>query len=283
VKIRLQIVLVLLVIGFAIFCLWQHQVISDLRRQVAEAQQRQETASAQNTQVEADRTAAQTKELQRLRSEHTELLRLRGEITRLQKKVAAKVAGAPSANAPLSATLTNTYPSTNDFVTAVTNVTVPDLKNNEALITELPVANGTRVFACAAPTLIDAAGNAVETVSSSTQLTISSWLFEFENGEVPEEVRQALESTRLPNSEFDSLLQKLKAMHGVSVLIPPRVTTLSGNPAQIAVGDSLTAVDQGTTTQITTGPTLDFTPKFSIDGSSVSLTMKAQLTHKRNR
>ena len=87
----------------------------------------------------------------------------------------------------------------------------------------------------------------------------------------------------LTEAQNKAIIRKLKARSGVNLLSSPKVTTLSGRQALIDVTEQKTVVvrkikdDTFETAQIRVGSRLDVTPSVSEDGSSIQLTLTAQL------
>lgn len=99
------------------------------------------------------------------------------------------------------------------------------------------------------------------------------------------------QSATLTQAQFDALLGKLKQRHGVDLLAAPKVTTLSGRQAQVAVSEVRTLVTDVKTTpgsrtnkaevnyqteNVPVGPVVDILPQSEGDGWR--LTVTASLT-----
>ncbi len=271
------------VVVLVLIIVWQHQTISKLRREVAQLQ----SQATQNTSSQSALTITgpSEKDLERIRTEHAELLRLRGEVTRLKQQ---SVSSEPevSEKRPMNADATRPL-STNDFVVSSTNLTIPDLKSSETLVAGgLDLADGKKGYALVTPTFIDAAGNVLPVGTPGSQITLETQIVSISPEDLDEDITARLALNRLSATDLRLLLALLNNKQSFDIVTPPNVTTLIGRQAQVSVLDLHTAVDpvivngqtQLQTQNIATGPMIDVLPRLAQDGTSISVTVNAQLT-----
>ena len=268
-------------IALTALIIWQQQVISKLRNELAAAH-----AAAQSVRVTSQASVPDDtdKELERLRNDHAELLRLRGELTRLRsQRSAVAPTNASESNAVIESAPRTTL-STNDFVTVSTNLTA-ELGNDQAfLFGGWDSAGGKKTYAMVSAQFMDDRGNVVPVGAANTQIKLSSHLFDIP----PDQLGMIQEklSERLSASDWKGLLEKFKSTEGIDLLSAPTVLTLNGRQAQVSMLSSKTAVDpvlvngqiQPQTQEILVGPSIDFIPTISEDGHSVSLSVQAVIT-----
>lgn len=263
-------------LALAAWVYFQRQTIALLRAENAALQY--QPGELDQLRAENQRLAAgqfDKDEFEKLKSEHSELLRLRGEIGRLKRQqgqtLSKTSASAASENQAPTLALT-----TNDFVQFATNFTA-QLQNGETMITGGWESEGRKTFVFVTPQFTDAAGNAVPTAAPDSQIVLTARFLEIANAKISGEIADKLVSGRLGDSQLDDFLKVLKNTDGVSFTGTPRVLTLNGRQAQVA---SVETIDvQGT--KIEVGPSIDFLPQISADGSSVSVEVQAVVVQRK--
>jgi hypothetical protein len=223
---------------------------------------------------------ADANETARARQEHLELLRLRAEVSQLRRQMSdARLATAKNrtaeSNTPPSGS-DDTAPTLNHYVSRL-QVSVPW---QQTLVTggwQLP--SGKHGLFFMQPRRVNPAG--VEDYDSAVpgQITLQTWI-----AEVPEDVlsRSVLASlktytatdarhTVLSTEDARGIINLLQQTAGVDVLSAPKITTLDGRPARIALGQGEASSGPQP------GPALDFTPVALPDGAGVELNLSANL------
>ncbi|MEO7677789.1 MAG: hypothetical protein ABIV39_13600, partial [Verrucomicrobiota bacterium] len=83
----------------------------------------------------------------------------------------------------------------------------------------------------------------------------------------------------LTKEQSDVLLKNLKQVAGIKILAGPRVTTTSGNQAEVSVTDEKTIDNH----LHRLGPTVNVLPQINPDGRSIKLTVGASITRETAR
>ena len=278
---RVTAICTILLIALFTIVIWQQQIISRLRTELATAE-----AANQHPQVMVQEAvnSETKKDLEGSQKDHAELLRLRGELTRLRGQMSAMAKTPSETSSPTIDTPAPKPPSTNDFITISTNLTT-ELGNGQAfLFGGWDSADGKKTYAMVSAQFMDDRGNIVTTGTANTQIKLSSHLFDIPQDQLG--MIQGKLSDRLSASDWNGLLEKFKNMEGVDLLAAPAVLTLNRRQAQVSMLTSQTAVDpvvingqpQLQTQEIMVGPAIDFLPTISEDGHSMSLVIQAVIT-----
>lgn len=200
-----------------------------------------------------------------------ELLRLRGEVARLRREGEEAAANLKQANADLIEAWSKVPPVKTLIATA--NETLgwdqallaggwktPDGRRALVVVTVEPRSDGRQVLII--PRFLEYREEDAE--------ALGVLAFQSDVGNRPDPSR----AQRIGRDHAEQLIAAASSTVGVNVLSAPRVSTLSGNPAQVAAVQ-MKSLPNGET--YTVGPTIDLVPNVSADGNSVQLMMTARI------
>lgn len=263
-----------LVTGFAagVF-VWQRFVTARLATenlQLREAAKQAVALSEENARLANERI--DPGELKRLRDGQAELLRLRGQMGQLRRGLQTAQAAAAKAATAQASSISPVNQETNELPvdTFTANVTAIVGWKQMVVTGGWKLSSGKRAFVLLQPQ--DMGGNAVQ---------LESRVFD-----VPDDLLAGLGLDHLRASDQAvtdggilsaedalALVKKLQKLDGVDLLAAPRVTTLTGQQAQISVTESH-SLPSGQT--YTTGPTINVVPTIGADQQTVELVVGVQ-------
>lgn len=274
---RLVAVLALLGAGGGLY--WQQQQLrrtreenTQLRAGAGELESlREEVTRLRQTQIDPA-------ELQRLRQGQAELLRLRGETSQLRRQLKEEQQPkrtAPAKESPPASAATETAAPPVETFTANARAS---LGLKQTLITGgwMIPPGGKRGIVLVEPALSGDGGQPGQVVIQTKFV------------ELPEDVlsKTGLDGLKFEGKESSSqavldaeqsqaLINSLKETQGVNILSAPTISTQDGRQAEMKLGGTRTV--NGVTFEV--GPSVDVLPRLSPDGTSIDLTVTAQLRY----
>ena len=220
--------------------------------------------------------ATDTNELERLRAEHSELVRLRGQVAQLRRDLQAAQQALAKARVPATAPANTNSPSTEPVQKFVANIqaTVPP---QQTLITggwKLPTGKHTLFFI--EPVL------AGQNTDSAGQISVETRIVELSEEAMARFGFSGLKSDAteisghmlLPDAQLRLVVRAMEQEQGLDILGAPKVSTLSGRPAQVKITNTQTT-SAGESFEM--GPMLDLVPTVAADGKSIDMRVSAQM------
>jgi len=259
--------------------LFQTRQASVLRARVRDLQERRSPLAEQIDQLGRERDDARRQlalarnQNVRANQDSAELLKLRNDVARLQRESKEAARAAEQRQDELRRTLMSIPPVKTFVVTAQTTASwdqgvltggwkTPSGKRALVLMTFEPGGDGRQI------TIHSRIMEFTEEAGESIGLAQYNIDAEKAQGPRPAKVH------KLAPEQTQAILKAARDTQGIDVLEAPRVTTLSGNQAQI---QAVQTRSMPTGEPFSTGPVLDFIPTVSPDGQSVQVIFSAQL------
>lgn len=247
----------------------QHRALGRLRMENALQRQQLEHLRLENDAL--IREQPDSDEVARRQREHNELVRLRGELSRLRFQVQQRPAPRPPGR-PKPHAQDNPASPVRTFTATLQSRVQP----GQSLITGgWSTRTGKRTFVLVTPVAVQEGAAAqimltTKLVEASDELLPALGLESF--------TEQNLDTSQggiLSDTDLKAILETVETSDGAQLLAAPRLTTVSGQQAQIQVAE-LRSIP-GVADPVTVGPTIDVIPTWSADDGSIDLTLMARI------
>jgi len=258
----------------AIAVFLQQQRVAELRTANESLQAQLRTAEAASVEQASRFQAANPQRDAEARQIQSELLRLRGEVSQLRQRLKDEQAARRSAP-------------TNQTDAVVLGELPPEVPvvNYEATVTSrigldqtlaiggwlLPTGNRCVVFVMPKVNQVDG-GTTVDIQTRFIELPEDAFVTLGLDG-LKADGQRSSSQLIMDAGPVEAILEKLKQWQGVNLLSAPRITSANGRQARISMENTRTV--DGVTFKA--GPSVDVVPTIAADGSSIDLTVVAQL------